>query len=503
MPQIQDYQVNYTINVTATEGVRQVQQFAAAVKELNSAKTTFSTAITNINGMMQQIEKTFRPNGRKRDYTFKLDIETKGTEEKLQRVKTLITEIKELTTSINLTVNAGQKLDTNAIRSQTRALVNKKELEGQKEAAKKTASDSMKSVGEVQKSITKVIGKINAALLSLEKGREINIKTDVAQRRLQEILSLLHQIKGASKMSLGIQMNSPGKTFPAASAPSPANVQPVPFILSNNVWGQQQARFNKVREARILKESQAEQEHEYRQNIQNKRNAFKRFEQEERRRQKIYDDYEKVKVENILRRERKTEKQNKQNAAVAVRGIRQQVVTVKTADNSRRRAAINRLQYSRRPSLRNLPIVGVMNAYMAYSFIKSELSSAVNYSNIMESAHSILRVADSDLSTFEARFDRMSRHIRKIGVDTKFTAVEIAGAAKFLAMAGMDIATINASMRPIANLALIGDNDVSLIADLTTNIMSGYNIQSESMGSVADIITSTISRANVNVWKKS
>ena len=66
-------------------------------------------------------------------------------------------------------------------------------------------------------------------------------------------------------------------------------------------------------------------------------------------------------------------------------------------------------------------------------------------------------------------------------------------------MAGMDIATINASMRPITNLALIGDNDVGLIADLTTNIMSGYNINSGSMGTVADIITSTISRANVNV----
>ncbi|MEB3373837.1 phage tail tape measure protein [Bacteroides sp. CR5/BHMF/2] len=141
----------------------------------------------------------------------------------------------------------------------------------------------------------------------------------------------------------------------------------------------------------------------------------------------------------------------------------------------------------------------MFNAYMAYSFVKSELSSAVDYSNIMESARSILKVADSDLSTFETRFQQMSYSVRQIGVDTKFTAVEIASAAKFLAMAGMDIATINASMRPITNLALIGDNDVGLIADLTTNIMSGYNINSGSMGTVADIITSTISRANVNV----
>ncbi|MCS2761461.1 phage tail tape measure protein [Bacteroides ovatus] len=84
----------------------------------------------------------------------------------------------------------------------------------------------------------------------------------------------------------------------------------------------------------------------------------------------------------------------------------------------------------------------------------------------MESAHSILRVADSDLKTFETRFDSMARHVRKIGIDTKYTAVEIAGAVKYLSMAGMNIETINKSIRPITNLALIGDNDVSYIADL-------------------------------------
>ena len=139
---------------------------------------------------------------------------------------------------------------------------------------------------------------------------------------------------------------------------------------------------------------------------------------------------------------------------------RDRLPQVKNTYGGKRRAAINRLQYSRRPSIRNLPLVNMFNAYMAYSFVKSELSSAVDYSNIMESARSILKVADSDLSTFETRFQQMSYNVRQIGVDTKFTAVEIASAAKFLAMAGMDIATINASMRPITNLALIGDNDV-------------------------------------------
>lgn len=513
MSQVKDYQVNYAINVTATEGVRQVQEFAAAVKELNAAKTSFEPAVKNINAMMQQMEKTFRPKGRKRDYNFKFDIDSKKGERKLERIKGLISEIKEMAGGINLVVNAGQKLNTNTIRSQAKALVNKRELEGQKKAIRKSATDSMKTVSEKQKEITGVIGKINSALTSVETGREINIKTDVSKRRLEEILALLRQIKTASNINLPFQMGK-GGTSRATTSVTPF---PVTSILTNKAWERQQKQYNRAKESQMLREIEAAQEREYRQNIQKKKTAFRQLGEAEERRRKRYEYYERAKMEQLLRQEREQEHRQKReaseaarrkreqerdqrrNAASAVRNVQKQAAIGETAYGGKRRAAINRLQYSRRPSIRSLPLVNMLNAYMAYRFVKSELSSAVDYSNIMESARGILRVADTDLSTFETRFQQMSYHVRQIGVDTKFTAVEIASAAKFLAMAGMDIATINASMRPIANLALIGDNDVGLIADLTTNIMSGYNIRSDSMYSVADIITSTISRANVNV----
>lgn len=514
MSQVKDYQVNYSINVTATEGVQEVERFARAMKQLSEARGSFLPAVKGVNEMMQEIERTFRPKGKKRDYSFKLNIETNKSEEKLSRVKNLIQEIKEISGKINLVVNAGEKLDSNTIRSQAKALVNKKELEGQQKAIRKTASESLKTISEKQKDITHAIGKINSALASLDKGREINIRTDVAKNRLTEILGLLRQIKTASNINMPFQMGN-GKVTPPAI--TPASVFRTGSILTNKVWKRQQKQYGKASEARMMREIEARQEAEYRQNIQKKKDAFRHTNEWLERRAKRYEYYERAKVERILRQEREQERQSKRdaaeaarqqreqerqqrsNAAEAARNVRKQVVAGETAYGSKRRAAINRLQYSKRPSIRNLPLVNMFNAYMAYSFVKSELSSAVDYSNIMESARSILRVADSDLSSFESRFQQMSFNVRQIGVETKFTALEIGSAAKFLAMAGMDIATINASMRPITNLATIGDNDVGLIADLTTNIMSGYNIKSSSMGSVADIITSTISRANVNV----
>ena len=143
------------------------------------------------------------------------------------------------------------------------------------------------------------------------------------------------------------------------------------------------------------------------------------------------------------REQRKAEqaarKQEQRNAIQAVRLMQREHTAAGTLYRSKRRAAINRIQYSKAPSLRSLPFASMLNAYMGYSLVRSELSDAVEYANIMKSARSILRVADMDLGSFETRFDDMARHVRKIGIDTKYTAVEIAGVVKFLSMAGMDI----------------------------------------------------------------
>ena len=92
MSQEQNYQVNYTINVEATEGTKKVQAFADSVKNLILAKNDLTPAIKNIQKMVNEVDKIFRTKGgKKRDYTYKMDINTSGTEEKLGRVKTLLT----------------------------------------------------------------------------------------------------------------------------------------------------------------------------------------------------------------------------------------------------------------------------------------------------------------------------------------------------------------------------------------------------------------------------
>lgn len=69
MAQEQNYQVNYTINVDASQGTFLVIAFGEAVGKLVQAKASLAPAVKNINDMMQEIDKIFRTkNGKRRSY---------------------------------------------------------------------------------------------------------------------------------------------------------------------------------------------------------------------------------------------------------------------------------------------------------------------------------------------------------------------------------------------------------------------------------------------------
>ena len=515
MAQEQNYQVNYSINVDASQGTKQVIAFGEAVGKLVQAKASLTPAVTNIKNMMDEIDRVFRTkNGKKRNFDYRLTIDTKKSEEKLERIKGLLTDISTLSKGISLTINAGQTLDSKKIKANAKSLYEKKAAEMRKAEIEKNAASSVGTMADAQKRITKAIGKINSALVSMERDRELQIKTGTAENRLQQILSLLGRIKSASVISFNMQGGIPSEGL-TPSVPVP--YAPQAFVmpekarqkLMERLYAGQQLHRQKLvhaeelftadqrRKAALAETAAAEKRRadEARAKERECKNAARAAEkirrQAEQARRKA--ETERIKAEQAARR------QEQRNAMQSVRLMQREHTAAGTLYRSKRRAAINRIQYSKAPSLRNFPFASMLNAYMGYSLIRSELTKAIDYSNIMESAHSILRVADSDLKTFETRFDSMARHVRKIGIDTKYTAVEIAGAVKYLSMAGMNIETINKSIRPITNLALIGDNDVSYIADLATNIMAGYDIHNDSMDSVADIISSTISRSNVNI----
>lgn len=142
--------------------------------------------------------------------------------------------------------------------------------------------------------------------------------------------------------------------------------------------------------------------------------------------------------------------------------------------------------------------MGVMFAIGgAMSAIGSSFSQAMEYQNTMRTTQAILQNGTESYS--QSAFNNMEATVRNVGVKTKFSAPEVASAARFLAMAGYDINAINASIRPIADLALIGDSDLGETADKMTNIMTTFGIKPEQMRGAANIMATTATRSNTDL----
>lgn len=134
------------------------------------------------------------------------------------------------------------------------------------------------------------------------------------------------------------------------------------------------------------------------------------------------------------------------------------------------------------------------------SMFGSALRDYAEYDNLMQSTKNILGAHYKGNSFFED-IAGMSSIIRRVGVETKYTAPQVSDAAKFLAMAGYNIDDIKTAIRPISNIALIGDTDLGETADVVTNIMTGYSIPSTRLKQATDIMTNTFTMSNTTLME--
>lgn len=147
-------------------------------------------------------------------------------------------------------------------------------------------------------------------------------------------------------------------------------------------------------------------------------------------------------------------------------------------------------------------VSGIMQA------VTSSFHQVAEYENMMKTVQAILKTNDGG-ANFNGRFKAMEEEVRRVGRETKFTAPEVAGAARFMAMAGLGIEDINAATNPIANLALVGDNDMSTTADKMTNIMTSFGLlkglsatqKKANMRHTSDILTNTFTKSNTDLMQ--
>lgn len=128
------------------------------------------------------------------------------------------------------------------------------------------------------------------------------------------------------------------------------------------------------------------------------------------------------------------------------------------------------------------------------------VSQSTEYDNTMQTVRNILKSHDGDVN-FKNKFDDMSTTIREVGMETKYKVTEVADAAKFLAMAGLNTDAISHAIRPIADIALVGDTALGETADVVTNIMTAYKIDPARMNWASDVMTNTFTMSNTTLME--
>lgn len=88
---------------------------------------------------------------------------------------------------------------------------------------------------------------------------------------------------------------------------------------------------------------------------------------------------------------------------------------------------------------------------------------------------------------------------KELGATTQFSASQAADAMNFLAMAGMDTQSILGAMPDTLKLAAAAQLDMGSAADIVTNIMAGFGMETDQLGGAVDVLVQAFTNANTDL----
>lgn len=99
------------------------------------------------------------------------------------------------------------------------------------------------------------------------------------------------------------------------------------------------------------------------------------------------------------------------------------------------------------------------------------------------------------------QFDQLRRQARDLGAATQFSASEAADAMGFLAMAGFDANEIIGAMPATLQLAAAAQMDLANTADVVSNVLTGYRMETEELGHATDVLVTAFTSANTDLMQ--
>ena len=117
---------------------------------------------------------------------------------------------------------------------------------------------------------------------------------------------------------------------------------------------------------------------------------------------------------------------------------------------------------------------------------------AMGFEQAMAEVGAVSRASAEDMSVLTAQ-------ARELGAKTAWSASQAAEGMKYLAMAGFTTEQTLEAMPGMLDLASAGAVDLGRAADISSNILSGFNLEASEMGRVGDVLTNAFTASNTSL----
>lgn len=98
-------------------------------------------------------------------------------------------------------------------------------------------------------------------------------------------------------------------------------------------------------------------------------------------------------------------------------------------------------------------------------------------------------------------FKQLTALAKEMGQTTRYTATNAAQAMTFLGMAGFNATEIISALPDVLNLAAAGALELGDAADIATNILSGFGLQTEDLARANDVLVEAFTNSNTTLYE--
>lgn len=144
----------------------------------------------------------------------------------------------------------------------------------------------------------------------------------------------------------------------------------------------------------------------------------------------------------------------------------------------------------------------VASAFFAVSSqMRSTITDGMEYQKSMSRIEALTTRAGDSSQEVAIRMGQVQSAVRQQAIDSIYNARETAEGFQYLVQSGMNADTAIKSLPATLSMASVSMLSMKEAADLTTNIMSSFNLKADDMANVVDVMSTAVTNSNTTMME--